>query len=82
MRDESHIDDMRAAVRGDLERARARGATIFERPAAPPPVVEEPDPQPEPEPEPEPEAPFEPPPAAGAPPPEPRLRDRLAFWRG
>jgi len=71
---------MRAAVRGDFERARARGATIFERPAAPPPVVEEPDPQPEPEPEPE--EPFEPPPAAAAPPPERRLRDRLRFWRG
>jgi len=90
VRDESHIDDMRAAVRGDFERARARGATIFERPAAPPPMVEEPDPQPEPEPEPqpepepepEPEEPFEPPPAAVAPPPERRLRDRLRFWRG
>ena len=79
MREESQIDDMRAAVRGDLERARARRPSIFERPAAPPPAAAEPDPQPEPEPEPE--QTIEPPPAAAAPPPERRLRDRLAFWR-
>jgi len=70
---------MRAAVRGDLERARARRSSIFERPAAPPPAAAEPDPQPEPEPEPE--QTIEPPPAAAAPPAAPRLRDRLAFWR-
>jgi hypothetical protein len=81
MTEESQIDHMRAAVRGDLERARARRPSIFERAAAPPPAAEEPDPLPDPEPDPEPEPPFEPPPAATAPPPEPRLRDRLVFWR-
>jgi hypothetical protein len=79
VREESQIDDMRAAVRGDLERARARRASIFERPAAPPPAAAEPDPQPEPEPEPE--QAIEPPPVAAALPPVRRLRDRLAFWR-
>jgi hypothetical protein len=79
VREESQIDDMRAAVRGDLERARARRPSIFERPAAPPPAAEEPDPQPLPEPGPE--APIELPPAAAVHPPERRLRDRLAFWR-
>jgi hypothetical protein len=77
VREESQIDDMRAAVRGDLERARARRPSIFERPAAPPPAAGKPDPQPEPEPE----LPIELPPAAAAPPPEKRLRDRLGFWR-
>jgi hypothetical protein len=81
VREESQIDDMRAAVRGDLERARARRPSIFERPAAPPPAIAEPEPQPEPEPEPEPAPTIELPPAAAVPPPEPRLRDRLAFWR-
>ncbi len=33
MREQSHIDDMRAAIRGDLERARARRPSIFERPS-------------------------------------------------
>jgi hypothetical protein len=36
MPDQSHIDDMRAAIRGDLERARARRPSIFERPAVTP----------------------------------------------
>ena len=71
MREESQIDDMRAAVRGDLERARARRPSVFERPAAPPFPAAEPDARPEPE----------PPIAAAAPPPEQRLRDRLGFWR-
>src|SRR5712691_11743801 len=77
VREESQIDDMRAAVRGDLERARARRPSIFERPAAPPLAAVEPDPQPEPEPE----QPIELPPAAATSPPERRLRDRLGFWR-
>ena len=42
MREQSHIDAMREAVRGDLERARERRPSIFERPAAPP----EPEPEP------------------------------------
>jgi hypothetical protein len=80
--EKSHIDDMRAAVRGDLERARARRGSVFERPAVPAPAVQEPEPEPQPEPEPEPEPaePFEPLPAAVAP-REPRLRDRIRFWR-
>jgi hypothetical protein len=77
VREESQIDDMRAAVRGDLERARARRPSIFERPAAPPPPAAEPEPQPEPEPE----RPIELPPAPAVPPADRRLRDRLGFWR-
>jgi hypothetical protein len=80
VREESQIDDMRAAVRGDLERARARRPSIFERPAAPPPAAEEPDPQPESRPEPEPELELVPEPSMD-PPSERRLRDRLGFWR-
>jgi outer membrane biosynthesis protein TonB len=49
MRDKSQIDDMRAALRGDLERARERrGATLLDR--APEPEPQAPDTQ-EPEPE-------------------------------
>jgi len=62
LRDQSHIDDMRAAIRGDLERARARRPSIFARPSPPPPPAKEP-PQPETvaeaEPEPSPESPAE-----------------------
>ena len=48
MREESHLDDMRAAIRGDFERlARRRGTQELMR---------EPPPEPEPEPEPEPAA--------------------------
>jgi hypothetical protein len=47
MGEQSHLEAMREAVRGDLERARSRNPSIF---AAPP----EPEPEPEPEP---PEAP-------------------------
>lgn len=36
MREQSHIDAMRDAIRGDLERARERRPSIFERPAPPP----------------------------------------------
>jgi hypothetical protein len=88
VREQSHIDAMRAAIRGDLERARARRPSIFERPAAPP-VAEDPEPTPEPmpvittaAPRSAPAPPTEPPPAARTPPaPAQRVRDRLAFWR-
>jgi hypothetical protein len=54
MKEKSQKDDMRAALRGDLERARERrGSTLLDR--EPEPVVEEPEPEPvleEPEPEP------------------------------
>ena len=88
MREQSHLEDMRAAVRGDLERARARRPSIFERPAAPPepeelePVPEpEPEPTPEVEPEPELTAEPEPEPVPVSPAERRRLLDRLAFWR-
>jgi hypothetical protein len=93
VRQQSHINDMREAIRGDLERARSRRPSIFERPAAPPAVADDPEPTLEPEriPEPEPVAeqkprsepapPPELPSAAAAPPSERRVRDRLAFWR-
>ena len=55
MTEQSHLDAMRAAIRGDLERARARRPSIFERPAAAPPEVEEPELLPVPVNEPEPE---------------------------
>jgi hypothetical protein len=91
MREQSHIDAMREAVRGDLERARNRRPSIFERPAPPPLEIRE-DPSPlesepvavavavavEPEPEPEPVAE---PPIVEEPPAAPRRRFRLAFWR-
>jgi hypothetical protein len=80
MREQSHLDAMRDAIRGDLERARSRNPSIFEHvavqaaPAEPEPVPEEkPEPvlaavpplaEPEPEAVPEPEA---------APEPEPEL---------
>ena len=88
MREQSHIDAMREAVRGDIERARERRPSIFERPAAPPVEVRpKPAPEPEPEVEPEPE-----PVAAEGPEPEPEpepvvaeapapKRSRWAFWR-
>jgi hypothetical protein len=97
MREQSHIDAMREAVRGDLERARNRRPSIFERPAPPPleiradpsPLESEPEPEPEPEPvvaavepEPEPElAPVAEPEVAEEPPAAPKRRFRLAFWR-
>ena len=64
MADQSHIEAMRAAVRGDLERARAKNPGIFEgqvaveavepEPEPTPPPVPEPTPTPIPEPTPEP----------------------------
>jgi len=78
MPEESQIEAMRAAIRGDLERARSRRPTVFERPAAPPippplppPVAAEPEPELIPEPEPVP-ADVVPEPA-----PRPGLLDRL-----
>ena len=69
---------MRAAVRGDLERARARRSSIFE-PAVPPPAAEEPPPAVEPEPETAVEAE---PGAATESPAERTLLGRFAaFWR-
>jgi outer membrane biosynthesis protein TonB len=59
MTDKSQINDMRAALRGDLERARERrGSTLLDREptiadleaeaaAEPEPVAEEPEPEPE-----------------------------------
>ncbi len=67
MAEQSHLEAMREAIRGDLERARSRRPSIFERPAPPPlevraPTEQAPEPAPEPaavepvavEPEPEP----------------------------
>ena len=45
MRDKSQKDDMRAALQGDLERARERrGSTLLDREPEPEPVLEEPEP--------------------------------------
>jgi hypothetical protein len=72
MADQSHLEAMREAIRGDLERARARRPSIFERPAPPPVEIRKAaPPAPEPEPvavEPEPVA-VEPEPAAVEPEP-------------
>ncbi len=92
MREQSHIDAMRAAIRGDLERARARRPSIFERasvaptpaardepvePVEPVDVAEPPGAAGPAEPEPvEPSAPAEPEPAV-APAPRPSLLRRL-----
>jgi hypothetical protein len=89
-REQSHLEDMRAAIRGDLERARSRNPDIFEAVATQP--VVEPDPAPvtepvlEPEPEPiaeavsEPEALVEPEPEpAVEPEPEPAPEPRKGF---
>lgn len=49
MKDRSQLDDMRAALRGDLERARERrGGTLLDREPEP---LTEPAPEPEPEPQ-------------------------------
>ena len=92
MREQSHLDAMREAIRGDLERARSRNPSIFENAvpaqasaAEPKPVVQtvpEPEPVlpsvPEPEPEPLPEVDVEPEPE---PAPKASFLGRLAFWR-
>jgi hypothetical protein len=96
MAEQSHLEAMREAIKGDLERARSRNPSIFERPAVPAAEIRaEPQPPPDPEPpvvEPEPvsDAPApvavepepqpEPEPEAAA---EPRRSffSRLAFWR-
>jgi hypothetical protein len=70
MGDKSQIDDMRAAIRGDLERARQRREADPWRQSAPqPPIVPQPDPDvvPTPEPEPEPATPPDPAPAPDLP---------------
>jgi hypothetical protein len=47
MAEQSHLEAMREAIRGDLERARSRNPSIFERPAAPAAEIrEEPAPEP------------------------------------
>jgi hypothetical protein len=73
VREKSQIDDMRAAVRGDLERARARREEDPWRQSSPqPPVVPQPEPDvvptPEPEPPPEPDVLPEPEPEPAKPP--------------
>ena len=84
MREQSHIEAMREAVRGDLERARNRRASIFERPAAPPVEIRENPPPPlsntetSAEPVPVPTQEPEPVPAEAPPQKPPR---RWAFWR-
>lgn len=84
MGEQSHLEAMREAVKGDLERARSRRPSIFERAAPPPfeirqeppPVEEEPEPVVAAEPEPEPVAEPELEPAA-----EPTPRRRFRLWR-
>ena len=81
---QSHIEDMRAAVRGDLERARARNPSIFE--AVGVEVMEEVEPEPASEPSPPPVS--EPTPVMSAQPvqePEPALEPSpvpaaRSFW--
>jgi len=76
VREESHLDDMRSAIRGDFERlADRRGGQELMRPV-------EPEPEPEPAPDsPAPEPETEPVPAeallAVSPPDEPRRRSLL-----
>ena len=41
MADQSHLEAMREAIKGDIERARARRPSIFERPAPPPVEIRE-----------------------------------------
>jgi len=88
--DQSQIEDMRAAVRGDLERARARNPGIFEgqvaveavepEPEPTPAPVPEPTPQPVPEPTPEPvPEPTQPPIPEPTPEPSPPPAQR-SFW--
>jgi hypothetical protein len=72
MAEQSHLEAMREAIKGDLERARSRNPSIFERPAAPVVEIRE-DPAPEPpvvEREPAPVA-VTPEPVAAEPEPEP-----------
>jgi len=48
MREQSQIEDMRAAIRGDLERSRARqqvSPALAPEPEPEPPVAEEPEPR-------------------------------------
>ena len=88
MKEQSQIDAMREAVRGDFERLRARRDAEADGwqppPAAEPEPVAPPEPEPEPEPvaieephpDPEPVAVEEPEPA-----PPPQRKRSLIFWR-
>jgi hypothetical protein len=73
---------MRAAVRGDLERARARNPAIFEGQVAAESVEPDPEPNPPPEPEPTPVPVAEPtPPPVPEPMPEPSPPPAArSFW--
>lgn len=78
MREQSHLEAMREAVRGDIERARERRPSIFERPSQPPVEIRaalEPVAASAPEPEPA----VEPKPEAA--PPATNPNPRWAFWR-
>lgn len=88
MKDRSQIDDMRAALRGDLERARRRGAGNLLQPETevapeaadtpePEPVAAEPAPEVPPEPKPEPIAAEREPEPEAAPEPEPEAAPAL-----
>lgn len=63
MRENSQIEDMRAALRGDIERARQRGEPVFQ-------AIVEPEPEPAEEGAPEPEPVLE-----AAPEPDPVVRE-------
>ena len=72
MREESHLDEMRSAIRGDFERlADRRGGQELMRPVEPEPALDSPAPEPETEPVPA-EALL-----AVSPPDEPRRRSLL-----
>jgi biotin carboxyl carrier protein len=77
VREESHLEEMRSAIRGDFERlADRRGDQELMR------VVDDepqPQPQPQPEPEPEPEQPLEQPPEP-EPETEPQPEEQQRSW--
>ena len=77
MKEQSHLEDMRAAVRGDRERAEEARRRSTENVRA----LLEPEPEPEPAPEPEAEPPAPEPPAPPEPPPARGLRHFLRLRR-
>ena len=80
MREESHLDDMRSAIRGDFERLAERrgGQELMSLDDEPPePDVAEPTPEPEPAVEPEPEPDTE---SATEPEREPASDDTCSSW--
>ena len=80
MREESHLDDMRSAIRGDFERLAERrgGQELMSLDDEPPePDVAEPTPEPEPAVEPEPEPDTE---SATEPEREPASDDTRSSW--